>query len=113
RVLFRSDLRRMGGRRVEVGHRQEWIRRRLEPDELHARGRRTGLVELEVAQPPPLELRERDAGAVVRALGERDRVARREQGEHEGDRKSGARGKAAGMPAVELADSARELAAGR
>ena len=71
-----DDRRGVRGRRLEVGHRQERVRRRLEPDEVRARRRRPGLVELDEAQPPALQRPEQDRCAVVGAFGERDRLAR-------------------------------------
>ena len=47
-----DDGRRVRGRGVEVGHRQERVRRRLEPDEVDAVGRRAGLVELDDVERP-------------------------------------------------------------
>ncbi len=58
----------MGRRRVEIRHRQERVRGRLEPDEVGPRRRRARLVELDVAEAPAAELREGGAGAVVRPL---------------------------------------------
>ena len=71
---------RCGG--LEVGHRQERVRGRLEPDELDAVRRRARLVELDVLQAPPLEDAEHRGRAEVTALGDRDRVPGPEQGEH-------------------------------
>ena len=70
-------------RRLEVGHRQQRIRRRLDPDEVGARGRWPGLVEQDVLEAPALELREENAGSVVGVLRERDRRAGREQRQDE------------------------------
>ena len=47
--------RRRGGRRLEVGHRQERVRRRLQPDDVDPAGRRSRLVELDVPDSPALE----------------------------------------------------------
>ena len=53
-----EDERRVRGRGLEVRHRQERVRGRLEPDEVDAVGRRPGLVELDVPDAPALELAE-------------------------------------------------------
>ena len=58
---------RVRGRRLEVRHRQERVRRRLEPDEIDAVGRRPGLVVLDLLDAPAPQLVEHHAGAVVRA----------------------------------------------
>ena len=92
----------MRGGRVEVRHREERIRRRLDPYELHVVGRRSRLVELDMAYAPARELVEEDAGAVVRALRERDRVTRLQQREHETRRGPGARRIEQCVAAVEL-----------
>ena len=99
----------MGGGGLEVGHRQERVRRRLDPDEVGVRRRRAGLVEEDVPKPPALELGERDAGAVVGVLGERDRLARLEQREHDGGRRRRSRGEEDGLAALELAERALGL----
>ena len=78
-----DDGRRVGRGRLEVGDGQERVRRRLDPDEIGVRGRSAGLVELDEAQAPPLELAEEDACPVVGIARERDRVAGLEQGEDE------------------------------
>ena len=70
-----DDACRMCSRGLEVGHREEGVRRRFEPDEVDAVGRRAGLVELDDVQAPAFELAEEDAGSEVGAFGERDRVA--------------------------------------
>ena len=93
---------RSGG--LEVGHRQERIRRSLEPDEVDIVGRGAGLVELDVTQAPTFELFEQHAGPEVRALCERDRVARGEEGEDERSRSAAARCEQQSVPAVELAE---------
>ena len=66
------DRRRMRGGGLEVGHREERVRRRLQPDELDAVGRRPGLVELHVLEAPARELAEERRRPVVAALGDRD-----------------------------------------
>ena len=89
---------------MEVRHRQEGVRRGLEPDELDAVRRRPGLVELDVAHTP---LRERLEGAArpeVAALGERDRVARLQQRQDECRRRAGARGKEQRLAALDRAE---------
>ena len=60
-----DDPGRMGSGRLEVGHRQERVRRRLQPDQVGAVGRRAGLVELDVLEPPAAELVHDHAGAEV------------------------------------------------
>jgi hypothetical protein len=80
----------VGGRGFEVGHRQEGIRGRLEPDELHALGRRPRLVELDVSQTPALEDAEHRRRPEVAALGDRDRVAGAEESKHDARRGAGA-----------------------
>ena len=49
-----DDGRGMCGGGLEVGHREEGIRRRLQPDEVDAVRRITGLVEFDDAQAPAL-----------------------------------------------------------
>ena len=65
----------MCGCGLEVGHREEGIRRRFEPDEVDATWWRARLVELDDSQAPPFELAEEDARSEVPAFGEADRVA--------------------------------------
>ena len=60
-----DDAAGMRGGRLEVGHGQERVRRRLQPDRGRRRRRRAGLVELDEAQAPALECVEEHAGAVV------------------------------------------------
>ncbi len=103
----------MRDRRLEVGHRQKRVRRRLEPDELDVVGRRPRLVELDVPEPPALELRERDARAEVRALGQRDRVPGGEERERERGRGAGAGGEEERMSTVELSERALGFDSGR
>jgi hypothetical protein len=67
------------------------------------------LVELDVAHAPALERVEEHAGAVVAALGERDRLAGLQQGEHQRRRRAGAGGEEQRLAALEL----RELGLGR
>ena len=54
-----EHARRMSSGRVEVGHRQERVRRRLEPDQVDAVRRRARLVELDEPQSPASRARER------------------------------------------------------
>ena len=108
-----DDRRRMRGCGLEVGHRQERVRRRLEPDELHAVRRCAGLVELDDVQPPALERREEAAGAEVRAVGERDRRAGLEQRERERGRRARPGREEQRVPAVELAERLLGRDAGR
>ena len=49
----------MRGRSLQVRHRQERVRRCLDPDEVDSVGRRAGLIELDETKPPPFELRGR------------------------------------------------------
>src|SRR5207247_5367124 len=65
---------RMRRRGLEVGHREEGIRRGLEPDEVDTMRRRAGLVELDDPESPALELAKDDARSEVRTFGQRDRV---------------------------------------
>ena len=99
-----DDEARVRGGGLEVGHRQERVRRRLDPDEVGAGRRRAGLVEEDVPEPPALELGEEDAGAVVGVLRERDRRAGREQREHERGRRAHPRREEQRLAAVELAE---------
>ncbi len=103
----------MRGGRLEVGHGQERVRGRLDPDELHAVGRRPRLVELDVAQAPRLERLEGDARAEVAAGRERDRVARLQHREHERGRRARARGVEERRAAVQLAEARLGLDDGR
>src|SRR5262245_53886584 len=118
-VLERSQVDRRGGSRIDehgsgvgrggldVGHRQEGVGRRLEPDELHALRRRARLVELDVLQPPALEHAEHRRRPVVTTFGDCDRVARGEQRENDRGRRAGAGREEQRLAAVELAE--REL----
>ena len=98
-----DERRRVRGGRLEIRHRQERIRRRLDPDELHAVRRRSGLVELDVAEPPALQRLEGHARAEVAARRERDRVARLQRREHERRRRARAGREQQRRAAVELA----------
>src|SRR5256885_7870794 len=95
----------MRGGGLEIGHREKRVRGSLEPDELHALGWRTGLVEFDVAQPPLSQRLEGDARSEVAPFGERDRVARPEQGEDEGSRRAATRREEQRASAVELAEA--------
>ena len=95
--------RRVGGSRFEIRHREVRVGRRLQPDELDTLRRRPGLVELDDAEPPRRERGEGDAGAVVPAAGERDRVARLEQRQGERRRRTGAGREEERGAAVQLA----------
>jgi hypothetical protein len=63
-------------RRIEVGHREQRVRRCLDEDEVDVRRGRSGLVELDDVDAPRLQVVEEHAMAVVGALGERDPAAR-------------------------------------
>jgi len=89
---------------LEVGHREERIRRGLEPHEVDAVGRRAGLVELDDLEPPALELAEQDAGPVIRAFSEGDGGAGGEEGEHERCRRTAAGCEEQRVTAVELSE---------
>ena len=89
---------------LEVGHRQEGIRGRLEPNEVCALGRRLRLVEFGEAHAPAFERAEEKSRAVVGALGERDRLAGLQQAEHERGDRAGARGEEQRLAALELAE---------
>ena len=79
-----------------------------------ALGRRAGLVELDLAEAPALERpRSVTARAVVRARGERDRVARREERERERGRRGRARREEERLAAVEPRERRLGLDAGR
>ncbi len=82
----------MRGRRVEVGHGQERVRRGLQPDQVRALRRRAGLVELDVLQSPAAELVHEHAGPEVPAGRQRDGVARLEQREEQRRRRGRPRG---------------------
>ena len=69
-----DDRRGVGGRRLEVGHRQQRVRGRLDEDQVGPVGRRPGLVELDDVDAPRRKVVEEHAVAVVGALGERDRA---------------------------------------
>src|SRR5581483_12159551 len=71
---------------------QERVRRRLEPDQVDAVGRRPGLVELDALEAPAAELLAHDhAGAEVAAFGERDLPSGLEQCEQQRRRRRRAR----------------------
>src|SRR5436190_9002699 len=93
----------------EVGHSQERVRRRLEPHELHVRGWRLRLVELDVPESPAPERLERNAGPEVAAFGQGDRVSGLQQPQHECRRRAASRGIEEAVAAVELADCALRL----
>ena len=76
------------GRRLEVGHRQERVRRCLDEDEVDVRRRRPGLVELDDVDAPRLQVVEQHAVAVVGTLGQRDPAARMKH--RQDDRRHGA-----------------------
>ena len=61
------------GGSLEVGHRQHRVRRRLEPDQIGVRGRRTRLVVLDDLHAPWLEVAKEAGGAVVGTLCQGDR----------------------------------------
>ena len=103
----------VSGRGLEVGHRQKRVRRRLEPHELYALRRRTGLVELDVLQAPALEDPEHRRRPEVAALGNGDRVARAEQPEHDRGRRPGAGREEERLAAVELAERLLRRDSGR
>ena len=73
-----DDRCRVRGGRLEVGHRQHRVRRRLDQDQVGVGGRRARLVVLDHLDPPRPEMVEQLLVAVVGALGERDRAARRQ-----------------------------------
>jgi hypothetical protein len=94
---------------LEVRHREERVRGRLEPDEIRVLGRSAGLVELDVLEAPAAELVEQDAGPVVRAPRERDDLARLEHGEDDRRAGCGARREEHRLAAVEVAERALRL----
>jgi hypothetical protein len=69
-----DDRRWMGGSCLEVRHREQRVRRRLDPDEICAVRRRARLVELHEAEPPLPQHPHQHSGAVVGALREGDRL---------------------------------------
>ena len=69
---------------LEVRHRQDRVRRRLDQDEVGLARRRPGLVELDEADAPGLEQAHELRVAVVRGLGDRDRLPGAEQREEHG-----------------------------
>ena len=81
RVDHHPSGRRRG--RLEVGHRQERVRRCLEPHEVDAVRRRAGLVELDEPETPLLESAQKQRSPVVTALCERDRLARLAERKHQ------------------------------
>ncbi len=97
----RCGMRRRG---LEVGQREEGVRRRLEPHERRLPGRRSGLVELDVPHAPAAELVEEHAGPVVGALGEGDGVPGLEQRQHDRRRGRGAGREEEGLASVEPAE---------
>ena len=94
----------MGGGRLEVRHRQERVRGRLEPDEVGALRRRRRSGRTRRAEAPTAELAQQHAGAVVRAFRERDGLPGLEQGQHDRRGRRGARGEEKRVAAVELAE---------
>src|SRR5581483_244300 len=103
----------MGSRRLEIRKRQERIGRCLEPDEVGALRRRACLFELDDAQSPAFEPAEEGGRPEVAALGEGDRPARAGEREHGRGRGGGARREQQGVAALELAERALRLRAGR
>ena len=101
-----EDRRRVGGCGGEVRHRQERIRGCFEPDELHAVRRRLRLIELHVLQAPALELAKQGRGAVVTAFRDRDRVARRQECQHDRGRRARSRREEKRLTPVELSERA-------
>ena len=99
-----EDRRRVRCGGLEVGHRQERVRRSLEPDELNIIGRRRGLVELHVLEAPALELPKERRRPVVAAFGDRDRGAGLEESQDDRCRRSGTGGEEERLAAVELAE---------
>ena len=81
----RCGVRRRG---LQVGQREQRVRGRLDPDEVGAVGRRSGLVELDVVEPPAAEQRERADRPVVRVLRDRDALPGLEQGEDQRGRRA-------------------------
>ena len=96
--------RAVAGRRLHVRKGEKGIRGRFEPDQIGLLGRRAGLVELDEEHAPGLELAKEDAGPVVAALRERDRLAGREQAEHGRGRRGRPGGEEQRVAAFELAE---------
>ena len=67
-----DDRRRVCRRGLEVGQREQRVGGRLDPDEVGSLGRRSGLVELDVAEPPAAEQLERADRPVVGVLRDRN-----------------------------------------
>ncbi len=94
----------MGGRSLEVGHRQQRVRRRLQKDEVGAGGRRAGLVELDVPDAPLGEPVEESCMTVVGAGRERDGRAGSQQRQDDGRHGPHAGGEEERAPALEPAE---------
>ena len=112
----RSRRRRRGrGARggLEVGHRQQRVRRRLDPDEVGAGRRRPGLVVLDVPSPQRSSSREEHAGAEVGALRERDRRAGPRAARARPPSRRPCRTRKQRVAALELAERALRRDAGR
>ena len=109
---------RVRGSRLEVRHRQHRVRRRLEQDQVDARGRRSRLVVLDHLDPPGPDVVEQLLVPVVGALGEGDRAARRQHRQDDAGDCSHAGGEeqcAAALESAELGldgDRVRLLGAG-
>src|ERR671914_2572429 len=124
-MLERAEVDRRGGCRVddrrggvgdgpvEVRHREQRVRGRLDPNEVGTFGRRAGLVELDELEAPAFQHAHEDGGAVVGVVGDGDRVPRLEQRQQQGGRGSGSGGEQEGMTAFEVAQRTFGLGACR
>ena len=99
----------MRSRGLEVRHGQERIRRRFEPDHIRALGRRTRLVELDVAHAPRRQRLEQPRGPVVRAVRDRDRLAGPQLRQYERRYRAGAGREEERCPAFERSELALGL----
>jgi hypothetical protein len=66
---------------VEVGEREEGVRRSLDPYEVGSRRRLASLVEVDPAQSPAAEIVYEHPDAVIRVAGERDLLPMAEEAE--------------------------------
>ena len=94
----------MGHGRVEVGHREQRVRGRLDEDQVDAVRRRLRLVELDDVHAPRPEMVEEHAMPVVRARRERDGRSRPEQCQDDGRHRAHPRRVEEGVTAVECAE---------
>ena len=108
-----DDARGVGRAGFEVRHREKRVRGSLDPDEVDPSRRRPSLIELDMADAPAGELLQHDSCSVVRALGESDRLSRRQQPEDHRGRRRGAGRKEKSLAAVQLAEPSFRFGHGR